>query len=374
MKKGRLTTWLTAAAAMLGGWTTAEAAPDIRGIYVATRPLVKARAATVADVAAGAGASGAYIQLQWRLIEPMPGRLDFRMLDQQVRGALAAGRKISLSVIAGARSPQWLQAEGARMLDFQIARGGQRQCETISMAPPWDPVYQRRYAMMMQALARHVRELGADRAVRIVKLTGVARITEELRLPITVGRSGECGEADATARWRAAGYSSALLIKAWSMLANSVSVAFPTAVLAQDILERNDLPADSMQDRAEGASDLKQDIIRAGLRLFPGRFAIQWDGLNKDGDLPATPLAAHRAGAILGWQSNMRQGFGGAGCNVRQAGPPIACSPADFAELLARGVDSGASYIELWPEDAARFPDAVAAADQRLKSGGGRDR
>ena len=338
-----------------------HASEDWRGVYVATRPLMSARSALPVEIYAQPGVSGIYIQLHWDKVEPTQGGFDFTGLDRELRQAVIRGKNVSLSVVAGGRSPKWLLRQGAEMFDFRIARGGQRQCQTISIAPPWNPVYQKRYAMMMRALAHHVKDMSALGTIRIVKLTGVARITEELRLPITAGRQGECGEADATARWIKAGYSPARLVSAWTTLATSVASAFPGAVLAQDVLEKNDLPA-------VGGRDIKRDILAAGQRNFPGRFAVQWDGLNSVGALPPTPLAARRAGAILGWQSNMRRGFEGAGCNLREDGPPSLCSPDEYAQLLRRGVESGASYIEIWPEDAQRFSQAVRTADRQLRA------
>jgi hypothetical protein len=358
---------ILAAVAVFGREGRAAVIEDWRGIYVATRPLMGPRSTLPDAVFMQDGVSGIYIQLRWDKIEPSPGIFDFTMLDRELGRAIAHDKKVSLSVIAGGHSPMWLRREGGKLLDFKVARGG-GQCLAISIAPPWDPVYQKRYSAMMTAVSAHIDRMSASAAVRIVKLTGVARITEELRLPITTGRRDECGEVDATGRWIAAGYRPDRVVNAWMALARSVANAFPNAILAQDILERNDFP--DLDERGRAAADLtvKRSILAAGQRVFGRRFAVQWDGLNKVGDLPATPLAAHRAGVILGWQSNMRRGFDGAGCNLRQDGRPVACSGDDYATLLGRALESGASYIEIWPEDALRFPEAVRVADKRLRT------
>lgn len=348
----------------------AAAPPDYRGVYVATRPMLTSRRAVPDAVYSSPAASGVYLETVWAQLEPQRGRYDFAVLDREVRRAVAARKKISLSIIAGGRSPGWLAAQGAKTLRFAIGRGKANACTTIDVPLPWDPVYQDRYARLMSAVAGRLSQLGATEAVRIVKLTGVGRITEELRLPLSIGRQAACGEGDADARWAAAGYRPARLVSAWLALAKSVGSAFPGALLSLDVLERNDLPSIDDAGRKATYIDLKPKIVAAARQAFPGRFAVQWNGLNPAGRVADFPVAARRSGAALGWQTNMFRGFEGSGCGPDRRQPPVPCDAGTYRKLLDRGVASGAGYIEIWPEDLARFPDAVAEADRRLKSAG----
>jgi hypothetical protein len=346
-----------AARAQPGGW---------RGVYVAGAPL-NGPGALLPDAAYRGPAGGVYLRLVWAQLEPAPGRYDWRLLDRELARARRANRRVSLSVIAGGRAPPWLSGAGVRVVEVMAARGGRarRACGPIAVPVPWDAGYQRAYARLMAAVATRVRAGGAWDAVRIVKLTGIGRVTEELRLPITTPAGAECG-GDPSGQWRAAGYTADRAVAAWQGLADAAARAFPGKLLAQDVLDRNDFPA------ARGPGDdpsVKRRIVAAGVRAYPGRFAVQWDGLNLGGPLAGAVADARAQGALVGWQTNAFRGLDGAGCNPGRRSAPQPCDAAGFDAMLRRGTAAGGGYLEVWEDDAQRFPDAVARAERALATG-----
>ncbi|HEX8388883.1 MAG TPA: beta-galactosidase [Sphingomonas sp.] len=346
--------------------TARTAVADHRGVYVATGPLLNARRGIPEAVYAQPLGSGVYIRLVWTQIEPRPGAYDFSLLDAELARAVRAGRKVSLSVQAGARSPTWLADAGVGTVRLATRQGGaNRICLPVAIPVPWDAGYQRAYARAMRAVADRIRATrGGWDAVRVVKLTGISRITEELRLPITAG-ANECAD-DPSAEWREAGYTPDRAVAAWTALSDGVARAFPGKLLGQDVIERNDFPATT--GRGFDPS-VKERIVAEGLRRYPRRFMVQWNALTVDGPLGETPLRAKARGAVLGWQTNAFRGLEGAGCNAERRGPPLACDARSYAALVLRGSGSGAEYLEVWARDALRFPDAVRAADAELRRG-----
>ncbi|WP_376096984.1 hypothetical protein ACE7GA_05875 [Roseomonas sp. CCTCC AB2023176] len=369
--------------ALLGGLAAAlatrrvaarPAAPGFRGIYAAPPPLFDERRSFPDAVYAAEAVSGVYVRLVWSAVAPRPGAYDFRLLDRELGRAVAAGKRVSLSVIAGAYAPAWLPERGVRTLRFALGRGGaNRSCLPVQVGVPWDSGYQAAFLDLWSALAERVRATpGGLEAVRIVKLTGVNQFTEEFRMPAGTGlRDDVCGRTDETAAWLAEGYRPARVVEAWTRMAAGIAERFPGTLLALDVLERNDVPP--VDDAGAPTRDppVKPRLIAEGRRRFGGRFAVQWNGLTAAGPLADTVLAARAGGTVIGWQSNAFRGLEGAGCNAARNAAPAACDTGGFGAILRRGVETGASYLEVWAPDVLQFPAEVAAADAALRAGDG---
>jgi hypothetical protein len=341
------------------------------GVYVSTRVLLADRNDPPLDYAR-VPASGVYVHLVWNQVEPSPGRYDWSKLDREVEAAVAAGKKLSISINSGAYAPGWLPKVAATSR-FTVGKGGvNRSCITAVVGHPWDPRYQQRYVGVMRALADHLRQRPQVwRQVAIIKMTGVSQTSEELRLPSNTGvamrqgRPDPCQASDAVATWRGVGYAPDRVVQGYLTMLDGVAAAFPGKVIAQDTLDRNDFPR--IDGRSDG--DVKARIVRAAIQRLPGRYAVQWDGLNL-GPLPPSVLAAKAMGAPIGWQTNAFLGVRGAGCNATRQEGPQPCDARGYAALLGRGIDAGGRYLEVWRPNLEAFPDVVRAADQRLRAGG----
>lgn len=339
------------------------------GIYATPAPLFDARRLLPDAAHESRAASGIYVRLVWSQIAPRPGQYDFTLLDRELERAVAAGKRVSLSVIAGGYAPAWLRERGVRTLRFDIGRGGaNRACMAVEIGVPWEPGYQAAFLECFTALAQHIRaRRGGWEALRIVKLTGINRLTEELRLPALTERQQDvCGAQDETGRWATAGFRPSLVVEAWTRIAEGIAERFPGKQLALDILERNDFPPLDEAGARVAESPIKGAILATGQRRLGSRFAVQWNGLTAAGPLSETVLAAGRRGVVTGWQSNAFRGVAGAGCNAARRAAPEPCDAEGFHAILQRGVATGASYIEAWAPDLLRFPEAVAEAERAL--------
>jgi hypothetical protein len=342
------------------------------GFYAASPALRRERDALPDSIYSLPQVDGVYVRLLWRVIEPRPGMYDWRTLDREVDRAVRAGKMISIGVRSGSFTPDWLYAQGVKSSSFTIThRGAERgECRRVNIPWPWDEQYQQAYARMMQALAKHMRERpGAYEALRIVKITGITRNTEEMRMPISTVREGNCEPALAV--WQEAGYRPSKVIDAWENLAKAVGSAFPDKLLALSILDRNDFPPIDEEGQLVKPADpdyvdAKDAILSRGLKLFPGRFAVQWNGLSGFKVAPSV-IEAGEKGAVIGWQTNMFKGRrAGSGCPIARGVDLGPCTKETYAQILELGLKNGGRYFEIWPANALEFSDVIESIRTRL--------
>ena len=265
------------------------------GIYAQSNPLQdNLNSQLPSSVFSSPDITGVSLSLDWGTIEPGPGSYDWTSIDNEVTQAVASGKKISIALIPNRFSaPTWLFQQGVSELSFNVLNHG--GLNSIDIAPPWDPAYQRAYAQMMMALSNHLHSIpGAYQAVSIVKITGMGEVSAETRLPSATDTTG--GVTNAIPIWQQAGYTPSKALDAWKGFAASVNAAFPDKVLAMESIAVGAFPAINEQGqlvstRDPSYVDVTQEIIAAGASLFGSRFAVQWDALNTS-DLAPTVLTA----------------------------------------------------------------------------------
>ncbi|HEY4773549.1 MAG TPA: beta-galactosidase, partial [Xanthobacteraceae bacterium] len=345
---------------------------DFSGIYVATQPLHNVQRNLRDEVYQVDGVDGIYVRLVWRTIAPAPGRFDWSTLDRELDRVERTGKKLSIGVRAGAWTPGWLYEQGVRGSRFVVGAhgGGLGRCDEHTLPWPWDDRYQQAYIDMMRALAAHLKARPRSyELLRIVKITGINQRSEEMRMPANavagIKRAGGCAISDAVSEWRAAGYRPSKVVEAWRRMAEGVAASFPDKLLAIEVLDRNDFPAIAEPGRGE-LIDVKAQIVALGLGLFPGRFAVQWDGLSAVRAADSV-IASGRRGAIVGWQTNLFRGpEGGAGCEARTVYEAQPCTASSFRAILENGIAHGGRYIEVWAPDALRFGDVLKDVRPRI--------
>jgi hypothetical protein len=95
---------------------------------------------------------------------------------------------------------------------------------------------------MLGALAAHLKTTGTYSAVTLVRLTGINRTTEELRLPAeTAASTGLACVSNAITIWQQAGYRPSLLLQAWNAILGSFEKSFPHKSFAVSIIPSNSL-------------------------------------------------------------------------------------------------------------------------------------
>lgn len=326
---------------------------------------------------------GVFVQYPWSELEPSPGVYNWSRVDREMSAIVAAGKKISVEILPGASTPQWVYTLGAQKDSFTTPIGPRARCKTIDIPTPWDPTYQKRFAETLQAFASHIKALpGVYSAVRIVKITGVTTVTGEFNLPYITSESPKAGMADcknitdAITLWQNVGYKPSKVIAAWTQAAQATHAAFPDKTLGvmgfggSDTFES--LPSINEKGQVVKGTDptyvnVNALLLQKGMALFPRQFVAQWDGLSRWA-LPQELLDAQKQGLLLGWQSNERGGPQKAACN--ELTDPLGktpCTADTYATTLQNGISHGATFLELWAPDILAFPQAVLDAQTQLK-------
>jgi Beta-galactosidase len=223
---------------------------DLRGIYVGGNNIVNENAKSLTAALTAPGVDGLLLNIGWDQIEPALGQYEWTTLDQWMSQAIAAGKKITVSVGDGARTPSWLfqpapAGAGATPLSFSISRKGglSNVCDPETIAAPWDPAFLNQWDSMVAALAAHLKSAGTYNAVKLLRLTGINRDTDELHLPEETAKStGLACVSDAIATWQQAGYRPSLLLRGWDAITTSFQKNFPEKYFSVAIIARTDTP------------------------------------------------------------------------------------------------------------------------------------
>ena len=316
--------------------------------------------------------------------QPGPGSYNWALLDTWTSAAMAHGKVISLGVVAGMYTPAWLLAPPysvpAHQFTFNSGPVSKADCVTRLLPSPWVPAYIHAYNQMVRDLAAHLHTTGAYRAVKLVKVDGLNEETQEFGIGATRVADYRCPLNDSqylTEGWAKEGFTPGRIMRAWHSISQTVSVAFPNAVLSVDILaDQEAFPAVDASGRVLATPSGPTDAITASVvsetllpglqqRNFHGRFSVQWDALSS-GEVDPEVLLAGQMGAQIGWQMN--DGLGGQGANcVTSSGSFGPCAgPAQYQAMLDNGINLGGQFIEVMATDVLQFPSAFQEPHRRL--------
>jgi uncharacterized protein (TIGR03437 family) len=359
---------------------------DLRGIYIYTNDvssLSKASAAQLTQSFSLPGVDGVAVVIGWDAIEPAMGQYQWTLLDQWIGQAAALGRKIDLVVPAGTSTPSWLFAAppagaGVKELTFTVSphAGETGVCDTVNIARPWDPGFLAQWDAMLSALSAHLKSANMYDAITFVRITGINRTTEELRLPAETAQStGLACVSDSITTWQQAGYLPSLLLQGWTSVLGSFMKSFPNKSFAVSIIPNDAFPGidQSGQPIAGTIGDLNDPLIMAASKQLPGRLVVQFDFL-MPGDAAAQQVVddANNFGTLMAFQTNEYLGVGGAGC-AEPITVTVPCTDATFLQMLERGVyprttssPLRSQYIEVFNANAIAFPDDILTAHFQL--------
>ncbi|MBS1854106.1 MAG: beta-galactosidase [Acidobacteria bacterium] len=365
-----------------------SASPDLRGIYVYTNDVAQVSASTskalISSIALP-GVDGVALVVGWNAVEPSMGQYQWTVLDQWISRIAAVGKKIDLVVPAGDATPSWLfdpapAGAGAGALRFTISPhgGATGACQTETIAAPWDPAFLSHWDALLAALAAHLKSAGAYDAITLVRLTGINRTTEELRLPAETPQStGLACVSDAVTTWQQAGYKPSLLLQAWTQIIGSFQKSFPDKTFDVSVIPLNPFPAIAEDGSViKGAvPDQNQPLFAVASQKLPGRLVVQFDFL-MPGEPASTEVvqAARTFGTLVAFQTN--EYFGSTGQGAACSEPvtsPTPCTSTTYLEMLETGIyplsrnDSlRAQFIEIFHANASAFPDDVLQAHFEL--------
>ena len=360
---------------------------DLRGIYIYTNDVSQITKSTATALTSSfnvPGVDGVVVVIGWTAIEPAMGQYQWSTLDQWIGQAMSSGKKIDLTVTAGIATPSWLfepapAGAGAKALSFTVSphAGATGVCDSETIAAPWDPAFLNQWSAMLAALARHLKSAGTYDAVTLLRLTGVNRTTEELRLPAETAQStGLSCVTNAIATWQQAGYRPSLLQQAWNTILGSFQKNFPDKPFSVSLIPTSAAFPPIGEDGSiiSGTRpDLTQLLITSASQKFPGRLVVQFDFL-MPGETPSPDViqAAQNLGTLAAFQTNEYLGGQGAACSEPVTNP-TPCTAATFLTLLETGIyplgrsnSLRAQYIEVFHDNATAFPGAILTAHSEL--------
>ena len=372
------------------GTGTTNTPVDVRGIYVIVLDDVfnsaeglKARSALKVP-----GVDGMTLVADWSSYEPTHAQYDWRVLDKWIGYADSLGKKITLVLKAGSGTPSWVfQPEptgaGAVPLNFRVSphEGKTGVCDTETIAAPWDAAYLAQWDTMLANVSAHLKSQGTYGAITSLRLTGINRTSDELRLPAeTAASTGLPCVSDAITTWQTAGYRPSRLLQGWDAVTNSFLKSFPDKAFCVAIIPNPpQVPFPPIAEDGtvitDSLPDQNQPLLTLAAQKFPGHLVVQFNFLLNG--TPANPFviqAAQTLGTMCGFQTNNYYSLtdSGAACGGTPANPSP-CSAAQYLTQLESGIyPMGASfalrsqYIEVWPINANAFAQEILQAHQEL--------
>jgi PKD repeat protein len=210
---------------------------------------------------------GISVRATWDFLEPSNGVYNWSFLDSELSAAAAAGKKVSLSITAGTRTPSWVYAAGAQ--PFSYTDGGSK---TLTIPVPWDTTFLAKWDQFIQAVGSRY---ASDSTLSQVKITGINSDTAETMLPYQ--------KAD-VAHWLSVGYTRTKVENAWQNIADTFALAFPSQQLAMIMVPNHfptiDANGQQFSNPQGGDYQIVDDLMQAGINAFGSRFSVQNNGLS----------------------------------------------------------------------------------------------
>jgi hypothetical protein len=268
--------------------------------------------------------AGIVLRTDWATVETAEDQYDWSFLDTGMSLGLSHGKKIIISVDAGASSPSWIYGLGAQQ--FTLATGGIMPC-------PWDPVFKDRWSRFWTQFGQRY-----DSKPQLVCVTASGP-----------GRSVEYFFAQTTAD--AKELKASVGVQGWINAANVNTAAFIAALPTTPIFCATGVPV------IWHGSVPMTSVINYGMTTYPGQFGIQSNELTaipfNNGIFPHTTLPA--AGVSpMGFQMLQSAGTGKLQGSLQQA--------------LDNGISYGTHFIEVYNVDCEdpNQQSVIAAANQQL--------
>ncbi len=247
-----------------------------------------------------------------------------------------------------------------------------------TIAAPWDPNFLARWDFLLAAVSAHLKAAGTYEAVTLLRLTGINRTTDELRLPAETPQStGLAFVRDDVAVWQQAGFRPSLLLGAWDEITSSFLKSFPDKSFSVAIIPQNAFPpiAEDGSVIRGTPPDANQPLLSLASHKLPARLVVQFNFLMPgEAASPAVIQAANTLGTMAAFQTNNYFGSTGQGAACSEpVTNPTPCTSATYLSLLETGIfplgpsnPLRAQYIEVFPANANAFPSDILQAHSEL--------
>jgi hypothetical protein len=320
---------------------------------------------------------GIALRFEWSVLEPAEGQFAWTALDSEIQSAASHGKKVSLSVVAGYGTPDWVYTAGAKPFSYIWTKPwGPPSCTVTNIPIPWDKVFLSKWGDFVTALGQRY---DGNPTVTWVHVTGVNSVSQETSLPMATGGTVQVlpGKPSCTANndvqnWIAAGYTRTLVESALHSIDTIFVAAFPSHLLGPMINPGGFPPIDQngqLMAHATADSQVPIDMITLEYQTWGSRFFVQENGLSAHWCWQ--PLAA-LAGKVKVAYQMLSTATGDSACGMNGGVSP--CDPVTvLSEAIAKGMANGAHYLEIYPGDITNsaMQPTLEAAQQSLDSGSG---
>jgi PKD repeat protein len=295
-----------------------------------------------------ANVDGYSARATWSFIEPSQGVYNWSNLDSVISAAAAAGKKVTLSVAAGIKTPSWVYAAGAKSFSYI----DDTSPNTQSIPVPWDSVFLAQWKSLIQQLGNRY---AGNSALTQVKITGIATDTAETQLPnstgATVTQSGKTWTTtNDPVNWQAIGYTRLRVENAWQTIADAWAQAFPKQQISTILVPNNFPPIDNngnIYSNAQHADNqILNDFINLGMARYGSQFAVQNNGLN---DAWIFTQASSQADQVPTGYQTLWWVTGDSTYKMNN-GTPIAIT-TELQTALNTAIADHARFLEIYPED-----------------------
>jgi hypothetical protein len=370
---------------------------DLRGIYVYVgldTATNSPDAVPLMTALKQPGVDGMLLVGLWSSIETNLNQYDWNYVDKWMGYAASLNKKITFSLRAGDGIPDWLflpptNGAGATELNFTISpkNGKTGNCQLDRIAIPWEPAFLTNWNLMLSNLSAHLKQQGTYSTLTLLRLTGINRTSDELRLPAETpdtnrytGTGLDC-VSNAPAIWQTNGYTPSKLLSAWSNILTAFNANFPDKSFCVAIIPYPpQVPFPPIDDNGQiitnNLPDQNQPLLQLAGQMLPGRLVVQFNFLmTSNAANPAVIAAAQNFGTLTAYQVN--NWFGSFGPSGSACGGtvnfPTSCDDASYLEMLQQGIYPLGSanplrsqYIEVWATNAVTFTNAIWQAHQEL--------
>ncbi len=272
--------------------------------------------------------AGISIRISWNSVEPEEGVFDWSYIDDLISQAESAGKKVSITIIPGTDSPEWVYAKGARKYIF-IDRNPYHETygQELYCPMPWDDVYLTAWRNFIEALAARYNE---NPAVSWIRITGPMNITTgDWNLKSDEDWDKYIGTEDE--------YSDEKVITVVEQVIDWFATSFPSKSLSIAISPSDDTPI--------------KDIAEYGFTNYYNQFNIQINSLNAKippYDEPGLELFKRFApytGAQMIWSATNDP-------YCRLNGGITPCDPyTSLSGAINKAIEYNISFLEIYPVD-----------------------
>jgi hypothetical protein len=348
--RGLLVTGVLLQAIILWGGTNTQPAS---GVYVL---VAEANMKELSPLLSLPGVKGVSVSVEWRAVEPQEGHFQWNALDEPVAKAAAQGKTVTLRLLPGISTPDWVYQKGAKAFTFTdrnpfhgeaLYKAGHRYNsfgQTLKIPLPWDEVFLASWERTVAAFGGHYKNATN---IAMVHLAGPTRHSTEMILP---------RENEDKAQWRALGYTPQKLIGAWQRSIDAFARAFPETPL---VLNLSPVIFDD---------GVLEAVVRYGYDHYGRRFFLQNNillGMNapmqrKDWQI----LRDYASKTTIGFQRELL-GKKVPDWDRLSDTDRLKLRRANFEGMFSRGLGLGAQYFEVGAAEARDFPEIVRQVASR---------